>query len=326
MPNALLAYLQFLDKDFKVTSSTYNFTQLIIAAKQQGIKIVPIDTSVSYDTANAYLQPDDNDKERYSMMNYVSAQQIEKCKKEDKSLNKYAVLCGSGHAKELISGIPGLSEITGSPAILVVDTDKNEKENISVKPTGWKAKPDILIRMDGTKVLTSSSPQANTQEPHLTISSTSSSTKNPLNTSSKTTGTNDKPLNSPSKTKINTEDGSAGSLSKLSNPLLLMSGIALVTIGVLLMILQPHLGLLGFLSIEVGCGLFAVGGIGLFKENKPAIHEDSKTLWASKKTDENRRKNPHTQSPLAPPFPPTNTYNAHPVPSSSATPNNSANM
>jgi hypothetical protein len=63
-----------------------------------------------------------------------------------------------------------------------------------------------------------------------------------------------------------------------------MSGIAMLIIGVVLMIFQPHLGLLGFLLIEAGCSLATVGGWGLLNEDKISERiDDGINSWGETK-------------------------------------------
>lgn len=148
MPVILKNYLKLLDSRHKLDSDNYSFTQLVLEAKKQGIKIIPIDTVASYSTnSQVHLGNNKAIRERYLMMNYYAAKQIEKYKQHDSSLKKYIVYCGSGHVKSQIEDVPGMSEIIGCPALVVEDL-KGREEIICINPESHIAKPDVLIRMD----------------------------------------------------------------------------------------------------------------------------------------------------------------------------------
>jgi uncharacterized iron-regulated protein len=150
MPAMLKAYLQYQDEGQSgraKNNTSYNFTELVIQAKKHGIRIIPIDTMASYSIGGGVVESAQDMRDRALMMNYVAAKRIQEYQKEPDS-GKYVVFCGSMHINAANSKVPGLTEITGMPTIVVEDLslDKPQKETITVRPQ-IISKPDVLIQM-----------------------------------------------------------------------------------------------------------------------------------------------------------------------------------
>ncbi|KTD82970.1 membrane-targeted effector domain-containing toxin [Legionella waltersii] len=150
MPAMLKAYLQSQDtgQTGQVKNNTsYSFTEVVKQAKIHGIRIIPIDTIASYSIGGELVESEDERRKRALMMNYVAAKRIQEYQKEPDS-GKFVVFCGSMHINAANSKVPGLTEITGMPTIVVEDLslDKPQQETISVSPQVL-SKPDVFIQM-----------------------------------------------------------------------------------------------------------------------------------------------------------------------------------
>ncbi|CEG56056.1 membrane-targeted effector domain-containing toxin [Legionella fallonii] len=151
LPVMLKDYLQYLDRGFNLSKSNdfspYSFLGLVVQAKRCGIRIIPIDTIASYSTGSAlYLgAPGVKDPaDRCLMMNYVAAKNY---MEEKRSHQKAIFFVGADHINDVNSGIPGITEITQSPTIVVEDNASDEEElTAGTHPN----KPDLLIYMDTT--------------------------------------------------------------------------------------------------------------------------------------------------------------------------------
>ncbi|KTD50805.1 membrane-targeted effector domain-containing toxin [Legionella quateirensis] len=152
MPQLLSLHLDHLDKGHGLRNVTYDnpysFKGLIMSAKKHGMRIIPIDTSISYERDKNQIDSQDEHTQRCVMMNYIAYQQFSKFKM-DSSHNKYVFFVGSAHINAVTSTVPGIAEITGCPTIIVEDADSYyystaTKHHIAV--------PDILIKLNG-KVL-----------------------------------------------------------------------------------------------------------------------------------------------------------------------------
>ena len=112
MSTTLEAYLDDLDEGHKVPTDKrthYGFKALVMAAKKARIRVVCIDTEISYSyTTN----PD-----RELMMNYQAKLIIDKEKRLPKSKQKFVALVGSAHVCR-IYGVSGLAEILNCPGVL----------------------------------------------------------------------------------------------------------------------------------------------------------------------------------------------------------------
>ena len=116
MPSMLKDYLAYLDKGFNAYPPN-TYTNLIMKAKECGIKVIPIDTVVSYS-----LKPmnEKEQQQRNLMMNYIAAQQLTKyLENPNEKDGKYLVFCGSSHINMYDTGVPGITELTGSPTVVI---------------------------------------------------------------------------------------------------------------------------------------------------------------------------------------------------------------
>lgn len=98
-------------------TSPYSYTDLVREAKKARIRVVGIDTSLSYEL------PTGADEERIRGMNYA-AQKIIQYEQGD---GKCIILLGGAHAPTLVSSsnysIPGIADLLQSPYIMIQDND-----------------------------------------------------------------------------------------------------------------------------------------------------------------------------------------------------------
>lgn len=122
----------------------YSFTGLIVQAKRYGIRIVPIDTTVSYTLQNPeQLITDTHLKARALMMSYSSTKIMNTYLAEHTN-EKYVIFCGSLHINSTNSSVPGMAEIMGTPTVVVEDGKATE---LRLQPK-HVANPHVLITSD----------------------------------------------------------------------------------------------------------------------------------------------------------------------------------
>lgn len=110
----------------------YGLKDVIIAAKQAGIRVVGIDTVRSYQCGfdKDFGVRNATKLDRVKGMNFVSQEIIQK----EQRAGKYLILCGFDHAgTSSKTKIPGLNEILAIPTICIMD--KNKKSSDYVKET-----------------------------------------------------------------------------------------------------------------------------------------------------------------------------------------------
>ncbi|MCE5294783.1 MAG: membrane-targeted effector domain-containing toxin [Chlamydiales bacterium] len=100
----------------------YCFKDVIVAAKKANIRIVAIDTSVSYSCGVDRKLGVVNSEERNIAMNYVATKIIEREKK-----GKYIALMGSSHVASRYANIPGVAELLHQPSV-VMETSRDENQ------------------------------------------------------------------------------------------------------------------------------------------------------------------------------------------------------
>lgn len=114
MPKVLAMYLAHLDKERKL-DGTATFTNMIRSAKENGIRIVAIDTEVTYAVQE--------DKDRMKVMNMSVIERI----KQYEDNGKYVVFVGSAHV-DTYKGVPGVSNLLGCSSLVVHNL--NEENNV----------------------------------------------------------------------------------------------------------------------------------------------------------------------------------------------------
>ncbi|MBL7480160.1 membrane-targeted effector domain-containing toxin [Legionella bononiensis] len=152
MPLLLSLHLDHLDKGHGlrniVDDNPYSFKGLIMSAKKHGMRIIPIDTSISYERDKNQIDSQDEHTPRCVMMNYIAAQQFSKFKMQSPHC-KYVFFVGSAHINAVTSTIPGIGEITGCPTIVVED---GTSYHYTIATKQHIAVPDIIIKLNGNEL------------------------------------------------------------------------------------------------------------------------------------------------------------------------------
>jgi hypothetical protein len=139
LPARVKTYLDALGFGNNIVDQQSTFTQVVIAAHQHGIRIVPLETDESYSPNNSssYL-PNKEEPERYSLFSYQVAQVYSQYK-ETKPEGKCVFYYGSAHVRER-QGYPGIEELTHCPSLLVAGT-------LAVN-TRYQVQPDVTVLKD----------------------------------------------------------------------------------------------------------------------------------------------------------------------------------
>lgn len=119
MPKYLQAYLNNLSSGqsiFRTTESNYNYLEIVRAAKELGIRIVGLDTTISYLCGASDKLGVKNSHNRYVAMNYTSVQII---RLESKG-EKFVAFMGSGHVGTTL-GVPGVASLLRCPSVIIED-------------------------------------------------------------------------------------------------------------------------------------------------------------------------------------------------------------
>ena len=159
MPRELELYLNYLDKERNLSGSA-TFTAVVQAAKNHQIRIVAIDSEAVYSIGVTHSLGDLGNtqatKERYSAMNMAMLDRY----KEFNDGGKYIAFIGSGHVSTCLD-VPGVSELLGSPNIVVNDLDESIEEH-NEQDILFGKEPQVIRfdmlyhRHQGTKQLTAS--------------------------------------------------------------------------------------------------------------------------------------------------------------------------
>jgi hypothetical protein len=132
MPIPLAAYLKSLDEGFELDHSKHNFTALVKTAKMYDIRVVGIDTSLSYEAG--YTMEGSVGIKRYLGMNYVAEEIIEW--ETSSSKTKYVALMGFFHGATAHASskgdtiltdyrVPGVAEMLVVPFIIIEPSNDN---------------------------------------------------------------------------------------------------------------------------------------------------------------------------------------------------------
>lgn len=143
-------YLQGLDSGQGVKSPTYTYSNLVRKAHEVGMRVVPIDTSVSYACGNSRKYGIKSRDDRIIGMNFVATRIIEEEQKRD-GAGKYVALMGIAHVAEHVEGVPGVSELLGVPSVVMTDGSEqimsiNAKHDELLKPVSVFLQSKVGLR------------------------------------------------------------------------------------------------------------------------------------------------------------------------------------
>ena len=140
MPARLAAYLKLQDRGntaFGQAPSRYGFVDLVKAAKDAGIKVVPLDTAATYSASEQ-----DGDL-RIRVMNFYAAERI----RLEEPPGKWVAFVGSAHATRY-QGVPGLDELTGTRSLIVDDFGSDKRPKVTTNVRGYadgQLDPDVVL-------------------------------------------------------------------------------------------------------------------------------------------------------------------------------------
>lgn len=140
IPKKLEIYLRYHDER-RGLNDTATFTGIVKAAKQNGIRIVAIDSEASYQIVGSNIGDRQSlriEKDRYSAMNISMLERV----REHSDGGKYVAFVGSGHVANCL-GVSGVSDLLGCPNIVIHDFEngyvKESFEKNAMYGTGEKS-------------------------------------------------------------------------------------------------------------------------------------------------------------------------------------------
>lgn len=143
MPEALRKFMVKQDIGHRTDpGKVYTFVKVLEAANKEGIRIVAIDTSTSYNLDGVRYGLN-----RRKMMSYLANKVINN---DQKIPHKWAALVGSAHVNEN-EGVPGVAEIQGAIGIRVKDGPKGMRGKIGLDPGETLASETLASRQSTAK-------------------------------------------------------------------------------------------------------------------------------------------------------------------------------
>lgn len=140
MPARLKVYLDTLTKGNLPPGAkipAQGFAELVKAAKDGGLNIIPLDTAETYATSGA------SGNTRTKVMNYYAAEKIRLSKPE----GKWIAFVGSTHATTF-KGVPGLAQLHGVRSLVVDDFGNKARGaeiQVNAKNYGDEINPDVVM-------------------------------------------------------------------------------------------------------------------------------------------------------------------------------------
>lgn len=148
IPLILERYLNLLDTEHGL-SGTATFTQVVKSAKENGIRIIAIDTEATYGLALREtlgdLGDDSASKMRYKAMNQAMVERYE----ENNDGGKFIAFVGNAHVSTM-KGIPGLSDVLDCPNVVIADLDEATEETIAQNVEYHGVRCDVLYHRHST--------------------------------------------------------------------------------------------------------------------------------------------------------------------------------
>lgn len=109
---------------------------MVIAAKEAGIRIVGIDTTVSYlaGTTDKKGLTDEGSADRYRAMNFAATSIM----RAEAGNGKYIALMGEANVGST-EGVPVVADMLGVPSVVVADSDKIVAPQLAVNVSNYQA-------------------------------------------------------------------------------------------------------------------------------------------------------------------------------------------
>lgn len=134
LPGHIEDFLEECDEEDEAVQSDFSFSRVIKTALATGIRVVPIETTISHAFDKGCLG--ESIEECVKATNFVATCIIEE--EQKKVPGKYAVFLSAKHLVEYVERVPGVSELLGIPSLLI-------KDSAAAKAT-YMAYPNILCR------------------------------------------------------------------------------------------------------------------------------------------------------------------------------------
>ncbi|KTD08309.1 membrane-targeted effector domain-containing toxin [Legionella jamestowniensis] len=153
MPPSLKARLQGLDKghlfniqqlgildkyNVQPSSRQYTYTNLVMAAKKAGIRVIGIDSSLSYEMQKVGIGSTQLDlPKRIRIFNYKASSIIDE-EVQSGRCKKWVALMGNTHAEQY-AGYSGVAQIQGAQTVLITDNYLKPPEHATINNNSWIA-------------------------------------------------------------------------------------------------------------------------------------------------------------------------------------------
>lgn len=140
------------------SDSHYSFLNILIKAREAGIKIQPIDCTASYMIRD---MTDANGTLRQRMMNFYATEVIQWVQTTKRHPGKWVALVGDSHTNTY-RGIPGVAELTGGIGLRIedarvghrlgIEADPGRTSSMGIGKGNATVKADFVLRVDATSL------------------------------------------------------------------------------------------------------------------------------------------------------------------------------
>ena len=112
----------------------FTFTQILIAAQKEGIRIVATDTGATYSTQHnhKYSNPFEIPSERLQYFSYTACRIIEEDQRVHQPQGKWIALMGAAHVSKM-HDIPGVGDLLGVRQVVISDATVDEDSDHAIK-------------------------------------------------------------------------------------------------------------------------------------------------------------------------------------------------
>lgn len=162
MPEELKAYLNTIYPP--LSDQHFSFVNIVTQARDAGIKVQPIDCTVSYMLRDL---PDSADNLRQRMMNYFATEVIEWVQTTKPRPGKWVALVGDTHTNTY-KGIPGIAELTSSIGLRIedatagghlgIEVDTGRTASLGIGKGQGTVKANLVLRVDKATLQRPASP------------------------------------------------------------------------------------------------------------------------------------------------------------------------
>ncbi|MGQ7858694.1 dermonecrotic toxin domain-containing protein [Pseudomonas sp. 32A] len=169
MPEELKGFLNNIYPPLR--DQHYSFVNIVTKARDAGIKIQPIDCTVSYMLRDL---PDTADNVRQRMMNYYATEVIQWTQTTKARPGKWVALVGDSHTNTY-NGIPGIAELTGSIGLRIedaaagghlgIEVDTGRTASLGIGKGEGTVKAHLVLRVDNATLQRPAQPVPGPSQP-----------------------------------------------------------------------------------------------------------------------------------------------------------------